>query len=142
MPMTTAPCGRSDANVMVRTLAACATLVLIAMIGAWLHRARSIETELAIELEVDLRSLGALRPDGTLHRAARLYDALCICIATSQDDFSSRDLNARVTAARSRAISNLVASLETYSGKQYGTNLQAWQDWLSGQSPQGSSEKP
>ena len=118
-------------NAFLRLLIVTVVMIVIAAGAVWLHRARTFETEFATELEQNFRDLSAVRPDGTPHRTQRLIDALDVCIAhPPQAVFSRRELDARVEAARGLAISNLVASLEGYSGMHYGTNVGAWQDWL------------
>jgi hypothetical protein len=124
------------------TVIVCVLLVVIAVVGTWIRQARFVETELALTIEADFSRFGSFRPDGTVQRATRLLESLTICLDQNlQTDFSSPKLNTRVEVARSMAISNLVASLETYSGMHYGTNVQAWQDWLTAQSADGTRSR-
>ena len=126
-------------KVLFGTLIVCVVLFSVAMIGMRLRKARSIETEVALTIEADYRAFSSTQPPETLSSASRIVDILSMCLGpNSQTIYSSPELNKKVAVARGLAISNLVTGLETFSGMNYGTNIQAWENWLKTKSTDGA----
>ena len=128
------------------TLIVCVLVVAIAIIGQRIRKARSLEAEIALSLEEEYRTLTSFRLPESMSLATQtgLIDVLATCLDPKyRHVFKSPQLTYRVEAARILAVSNIVARLEAYSGMSYGTNIQAWQDWLKAQPPEGNrQEKP
>jgi RHS repeat-associated protein len=123
-----------------KTPVLCIILIVIAMVAARHRRAQSLEAEVALGLEETYHDISSMVTSGAVFRVERAFHQLTNCLDSPSQYASSReDLNRRVEAARCRAISNLVACLEAKSGMHYGTNAQAWADWLKAQSPDGGS---
>lgn len=135
-------CKRCRASVIIGSLVAILILCAAVIVAVYLFRARNAERHIAEQLVEEFQGLGAFQTDGTLQRASRLCESLRLCVASGQPSFSSQDLNEKVMVARCSAISNLVASLESYSGMQYGTNVQAWEDWLETQRAGSRAGRP
>lgn len=121
-------------------LTVCVLVVVIAMIAQRIRKVRAFETEMALMLEENYRAYISNRPPETVSHATRFVEGLTLFLNPKYHHvFTSDQLTRRVEATRSLAVSNLVAGLETYSGKSYGTNIQAWREWLETQPPGGIS---
>jgi hypothetical protein len=123
-------------------LTVCVLVGVIAIIAQRIRKARSIETEMALMLEEDYRGWVSFGPPETVSHATRFVEGLTDLLNPKHYFvFKNPELTYRVEAARILAVSNMVAGLETYSGKSYGTNIQAWQDWLDAQVPGGNGQR-
>lgn len=97
---------------------------------------------MALMLEENYRTFISNRPPETVSHAARFIEMLPDFLDPKyQYVFTSPQVTERVEAARILAVSNMVAGLEAYSGMSYGTNIQAWQDWLKAQPSEGKRSK-
>ena len=120
-------------------LVACAIIVVTVKSVAWFRKARSVETEVALAEEANYRNLNPVQWPGTVNNTTQVVELLTKCLdPRSHMVFSSPGLNSKVEAARGLAVSNLVKWLETNSGKTYGTNVKAWEDWLKAQPPEAT----
>ena len=121
-------------------LTVCVLVVVTAMIAQRVRKARAFETEMALMLEENYRVCISYRPPETVSHATRFVEGLTLFLNPKYHHvFTSDQLTRRVEATRSLPVSNLVAGLESYSGKNYGTNMHAWQEWLEAQRPGGNS---
>lgn len=83
----------------------------------------------AIETAFDY--LSTWREPRTLGEAAQTVGLLRFTLDTNKFRYLNRAAAARnLEPQRLQAISNMVAGLESFSSRRFGTNLQAWDRWL------------
>jgi len=123
-------------------LTVCVLVGVIAIIAQRIRKARALEAENALMLEENYRVCISYPPPETVSHATQFIEMLTLFLDPKYHHvFISDQLTRRLEATRGLAVSNLVAGLETYSGKSYGTNIQAWQDWLDAQVPGGNGQR-
>ncbi len=103
-----------------------------AIVTVLAYRVAKLEAALALSDEEMYLDFSRLRPP---HRDASSTVQMVKLLSECSDPsahihYDSPVLAEKVGNARVLAISNLVQWLEESSGKQYGTNVRAWQQWL------------
>jgi hypothetical protein len=80
-------------------------------------------------------------PPKTLQSARTGVRMLKMCLDTNNTSGITRpDLMRELAMRRDRAVSNVVAGLQQFSGERFGPDVEAWREWLKTQGADGGGE--